>query len=312
MVNKLSISEAAKCLYEVFKDEGVDLDFFKHKEKYVETWKNAFLSEDVRFAFLLPSDVNIFKKHKKEICQIFNKNVCGMRRDAFEIISSKKDSNKSEAAISLALLETIFTLRYDSSDALIKDVRDYWVPLADKYGMWKLRYILEDNRFEILDPEGYGLMCSVLKSKTKFYAKLFKDIDVILSHYLNEAGLKNYKILHRQKNVFGLYQKMKIKGKSINHITDLFAFRILVSKKQDCYKVLDVLHNLWPHYETRLKDYVAVSKLNGYRSIHTTLKCLNGENVEFQIRTMKMDHIAKYGHASYLMYKEENRKKVQG
>ena len=96
---------------------------------------------------------------------------------------------------------------------------------------------------------------------------------------------------------------MRRKQKNINHITDFFAFRILVKESEDCYKTLEAVHKLWPYYQDRVKDYIKQPKPNGYQSLHTTLLCLDSNVVEFQIRTHEMDYIAKYGAANHTLYK---------
>lgn len=193
------------------------------------------------------------------------------------------------------------------STALLKAVKEKWVPLADRLGMWKLRYQLEDRWLALTHPKEHELLLTLLSKAEKIHAELFKDIKNILTHRLKAAGLKNFEILSRHKNLFGVYEKMKRKMLNINHITDLFAMRILVNTNAECYQALHVLHGLWRPYRDEIKDYIQHPKPNGYQSLHTILPSLGRQTVEFQIRTREMDHIAKYGKAAHAAYKKKVR-----
>lgn len=198
---------------------------------------------------------------------------------------------------------TKMTKRANPDANFLTQVKKYWIPIASHFGAWNYRYQLEDRLFELTDKKNYMLMSSLVKKKQKIHEKLFKAVVEIVSSQLNKAGVKNFKILFRQKNIFGIYQKMKLKNKNINFMTDWFGIRIVVDTVPQCYKVLDVLHYLWPHYQEHFVDYIKNPKPNGYQSLHTILHCLDGQTVEFQIRTRKMDAVAEYGPAAHGLYK---------
>ncbi len=219
-----------------------------------------------------------------------------------KITDPKHPLNKT-IAVCLEKISKLMETSAPSGD-LLNEVKTYWIPIARHFGIWKTRYQLEDRLFELTDKKNFMLMNSLVKKKGKIHEKLFKTVVEIVSSQLNKGGLSNYEILFRQKNIYGIYRKMKLKNKNINFMTDWFGIRIVVDTIPQCYKVLDVLHYLWPHYREHFVDYIKNPKPNGYQSLHTILHCLDGQTVEFQIRTRKMDAFAEYGPASHGLYKQ--------
>lgn len=187
------------------------------------------------------------------------------------------------------------------------DHLDSWCNVADHFGLWQLRYLLEDTAFRHGDAENYDLLCSLIEKKQAAFRPLVIDITAILHHYCHRDGIDAH-ITTRTKNMYGIFRKMQRKGKNINHINDLFGIRVMTEKPADCYRVLDILHRLWPPFLEEFRDYIRAPKQNGYQSIHTTVACLGGTSVEFQIRTEKMHHIARHGPASHAAYKAMSRK----
>lgn len=192
------------------------------------------------------------------------------------------------------------------NNTLLNQIKTYWIPIANNFGMWKIRYYLEDIVFAHTDYKKYSLIRSLLRAENHSSQKIFNEINNILSYYFKKAKLKKYEIIYRKKNTFGVYEKMHRKNKNINHVTDVLGIRIIVMDKKQCYAVLEILKNLWPLYEERFKDYIENPKQNGYQSLHVELSCIEGQTVEFQIRTKKMDDIAKYGLASHALYKKKS------
>ncbi len=183
--------------------------------------------------------------------------------------------------------------------------------IADNFGFWQLRYELEDALFAATEPQEYALVVSLLEKQSRMHAQLFRDIETILRHAFRAGRLRNVHIEHRKKNVYGIAQKMRLKRENINHITDFFGFRIITNSTEECYRARDVLHRLWHPFPDRLKDYIATPKPNGYRSIHTTVLCLEHTIVEFQIRSREMDHFAKFGPAGHGAYKVKCRSRLR-
>jgi (p)ppGpp synthase/HD superfamily hydrolase len=207
---------------------------------------------------------------------------------------------------SLQKIETLLSeKKYD--EELLKAVQDYWIPIANHFGMWKLRYRIEDELFKKTDPKIYKLIQSLVKKKNRIHKQLFKEITSIIRHTLKKKKLSGFSIVFRQKNLYGVFTKMQRKKQNINQLADFFALRIVVNSINECYQTLDALQALWPAYKERFKDYIEHPKANGYQSIHTTIHCLRGYPAEFQIRTTHMDQIAKNGPAAHGNYKRDLR-----
>lgn len=183
--------------------------------------------------------------------------------------------------------------------------QEYWLEIADHFGFWRLRYRIEDQLFQQKDPKTYQLIQSLIKKKVEIHQDLFNQINDLLKDQLKKSGLKKFKIQFRKKNAYGIYRKMNKKKKNINHLDDLFAFRIIVANEDECYKTLEKLHQIWAPYPHRLKDYIKRPKPNGYQSLHTTLHCLQEYAIEFQIRSETMDKIAKFGPAAHAKYRKK-------
>jgi (p)ppGpp synthase/HD superfamily hydrolase len=217
-------------------------------------------------------------------------------------------SARQRNLVALILLEVLASLPHCAySVKWLKERQHYWSAIGDTYGFWQLRYQLEDALFAVMKPQEYALVVSLLEKQNRMHARLFAGIESILERSLRERGIHHVEIMKRKKNLYGIYQKMQLKGKNINHITDLFGFRIITDSVGDCYRVLSVLHHLWRPFTDRLKDYIASPKPSGYCSIHTTVLCLEQAVVEFQIRTREMDRYAKFGPASHCRYRASRR-----
>jgi len=254
--------------------------------------QRAFLRNDSRvMSRLKESSLPLHKKH------------------ALAKLASVKDPLDAQRDVALLLLiETLYGLqrRTIPLTRITRD-RDAWISIADHFGFWRLRYLLEDKIFETTDPQQYGLVSSLLEKQNCTHMELFENIRSILRVSLKREGVRQATIDCRKKNTYGVYQKIRQHGRSINHIVDVFGFRVITESVNDCYTVLQVLHRLWRPFPGRLKDYIASPKPNGYQSLHTTLHCLDHTVVEFQIRTKAMERIAKFGPAGHAAYKAANR-----
>lgn len=182
-----------------------------------------------------------------------------------------------------------------------------YAPIAGLLGMWRLRWQLEDECFKYIDPENYDKIKKYYEIEQKYKREQY--IEKIKQIVLTEAKKQKIKceIGGRFKHIYSIFKKMQEKGKQFNEIYDVFALRIIVDTVSDCYKMLGIIHSFWRPKKDRFKDYIAVPKPNGYRSLHTTVFDSEGKLTEFQIRTREMNEEALYGIAAHWRYKESDR-----
>ena len=202
-------------------------------------------------------------------------------------------------------LRTLKYLRRDRQIANAKETMELYAPLANRLGIYSLKWELEDLAFKYLYPEDYRELVEKKKKKRderlKFIEKIMDDIRVQLKKQKIDA-----EVTGRAKHLYSIYRKMKRDNKTLDQIYDLFALRILVNSVKDCYAALGVVHEMYSPMPGRFKDYIAVPKPNMYQSIHTTLLGENGTPFEVQIRTWEMHRVAEYGIAAHWAYKEAN------
>lgn len=202
-------------------------------------------------------------------------------------------------------LRTLKYLRRDRQIANAKETMELYAPLANRLGIYSLKWELEDLAFKYLYPEEYRELVAGIDKKReerlKFIEKIMGDIRGSLKKQKIEA-----EVTGRAKHLYSIYRKMKRDNKTLDQIYDLFALRILVNSVKDCYTALGVVHEMYSPMPGRFKDYIAVPKPNMYQSIHTTLLGEKGTPFEVQIRTWEMHRIAEYGIAAHWAYKEAN------
>ncbi|MGO1579786.1 MAG: RelA/SpoT family protein [Peptoniphilaceae bacterium] len=202
-------------------------------------------------------------------------------------------------------LHNMRTLEY-MTDAKKKEkaleTLEIYAPIADRLGMSKIKWELEDLSLRYLDPENYYRLVEMVNKRRNERENLINHIILELKENLEKIGIAS-EINGRPKNFYSIYKKMTKKGKAFDEIYDLSAVRILVNDIKDCYGVLGVVHTLWKPIPGRFKDYIAMPKPNNYQSLHTTVIDNNGETFEVQIRTYEMHQTAEYGIAAHWKYK---------
>ncbi len=176
--------------------------------------------------------------------------------------------------------------------------------LADRFGMGKWKSILEDGAFPYAFPDEYEKVKGIIKKKRIADEKYAEKMHHSLQKELVASGLKNAHVDYRVKNLFSLWKKLARKDMDADKVFDILAVRVIVKSVEDCYRALGIIHKHWRPVPGRIKDYIAVPKHNGYRSLHTTIFRGDGGVIEIQIRTEEMHGEAQYGIASHLAYKE--------
>ena len=202
-------------------------------------------------------------------------------------------------------MRTLEFLRPDRQIAISQETMQLYAPLANRLGLYSMKWELEDLGFQYLYPKEFNELVKGIEQKReerlKFIEKIIKDIKVQLKKQHIEA-----EVTGRAKHLYSIYRKMMRDNKTLDQIYDLFALRIIVNSVKDCYASLGVVHEMYSPMPGRFKDYIAVPKANMYQSIHTTLLGEKGTPFEVQIRTWDMHKVAEYGIAAHWAYKEAN------
>ena len=201
-------------------------------------------------------------------------------------------------------MRTLEFLPPEKQRAIARETREIFAPLANRLGIWHLKWELEDLTFKYLEQESYRTIQGlVAERRTDREARIEKVIDIVCNR-LNKLGIHPIEVKGRPKHLYGIYQKMQRQNKEFKQIYDIAALRIIVNTKDECYRALAVVHDAFRPIPGRFKDYIGLPKPNLYQSLHTTVVSLNGRPLEIQIRTLEMHHIAEYGIAAHWKYKE--------
>ncbi|HNU81378.1 MAG TPA: RelA/SpoT family protein [bacterium] len=208
-------------------------------------------------------------------------------------------------------LRTLEGLPEAKQKRIAQETLEIYAPIAGMLGIWRLKWQLEDLCFKYLYPEKFQELEQKYEVEKKAERnQYFQKIKKELLPRLAETNLK-YDLEVRFKHLYSIYQKMQRKDRKFDEIYDVFALRIIVPTIDDCYKVLGIIHTIWRPKPNRFKDYIAVPKPNGYRSLHTTIFGPEGKAVEFQIRTQEMHEESLYGLAAHWYYKAKNQNELQ-
>ena len=207
-------------------------------------------------------------------------------------------------------LHNMRTLKYmkpEKQQEKSKETIEIYAPIAHRIGMAKIKWELEDISFRFLYPKDYYEIKELINSKRKEREEYTANFIEKIQAELEKNHIKG-EVTGRPKHLYSIYRKMNEKEKRFVDLNDLIAIRIIVKKKNECYNVLGIIHDLFIPVFKRFKDYISQPKPNGYQSIHTTVKGPNDQNVEIQIRTQEMHEIAEEGVAAHWKYKEKKSK----
>ena len=200
-------------------------------------------------------------------------------------------------------MRTLKHLPEEKQRRIARETMDIYAPLANRLGIWQIKWELEDLSFRYLDPITYKQVAHSIDERRVDRQKYIDNVIGILETELNKTGVKA-DIKGRAKHIFSIWKKMKRKGLSFHDLYDVRAVRVLVDDIADCYHVLGTVHSLWPHIPKEFDDYIATPKENLYQSIHTAVIGPFGKTLEVQIRTHDMEKHAELGVAAHWKYKE--------
>ncbi|MBI2515052.1 bifunctional (p)ppGpp synthetase/guanosine-3',5'-bis(diphosphate) 3'-pyrophosphohydrolase [Candidatus Wolfebacteria bacterium] len=203
-------------------------------------------------------------------------------------------------------MQTLAALPPPKQKRIALETYEIYAPLAYRLGMQSLAGELEELAFPFLYPEDYDWLIQNVKEKYEEREKYLREkVLPVIEKTLADNKIKVLEIDFRAKRYASLYKKLQRYDMNLDQIYDLVAMRIIVPTVEDCYAALGVIHQLWPPLPGRIKDYIALPKPNGYKSLHTTVFCVDNHPTEFQIRTQKMHEQAENGIAAHWLYEEE-------
>lgn len=203
-------------------------------------------------------------------------------------------------------MRTLDALPEEKQKRIARETMDIFAPLANRLGIWQLKWELEDLAFRYLEPSAYRQISEHLAERLSDREQYIARFVGTLSEALKQANIEA-DISGRPKHIYGIWRKMSRKGRDFERIYDVRAVRVLVPTVRDCYAALGVVHSAWQHIPGEFDDYIATPKENNYRSIHTAVIGPEGKTVEVQIRTQDMHQQSELGVAAHWRYKEDKK-----
>ncbi|KZZ58371.1 (p)ppGpp synthetase, partial [Oleiphilus sp. HI0125] len=237
-----------------------------------------------------------FKSKAEAQANNFQKMTLAMAKDIRVILVKLADR--------LHNMRTLGPLHHEKRRRIATETLDIYAPIANRLGINSIRTELEDLGFQALYPMRSKYIRKAVKKLRGSHNEIIEDIQGKIESQLKTRHLTG-EVIGREKHLFSIYKKMKYKHRSFHEIMDVYAFRIIAESEDDCYRILGALHALYKPLPFRFKDYIAVPKVNGYQSLHTTLFGMH-VNIEVQIRTQEMEDLANYGIAAHWQYKDDS------
>ncbi len=206
-------------------------------------------------------------------------------------------------------LHNMRTLQYHpkqaSRERIARETLDIYAPLARRIGVDRICSELEDLSFQHLNPSAYVGINTRLDEWRQSQGEAISEVSTALRDLFDDHGVK-VRIYGREKRPFAIWRKLQRQGISFDDVADLYAFRILTERVEDCYRVLGILHQAYRAVPARFRDFISVPKPNGYQSLHTTIRTPDNRRVEIQIRTERMEDVAQRGVAAHWAYKDQS------
>jgi GTP pyrophosphokinase len=201
-------------------------------------------------------------------------------------------------------LRTLGALREDQRTRIAKETLELFAPLANRLGIWQMKWELEDLGFRHLYPEKYKEIAKLIDEQRPHRENYIDRVIRELQRKLKAEGIANAEISGRPKHIYSIWKKMERKGSSFDQVYDVRAVRVIVDSVAQCYSVLGIVHSLWRPIKSEFDDYIASPKDNFYQSLHTAVIADEGKTLEIQIRTREMHNHAELGIAAHWRYKE--------
>ena len=235
-----------------------------------------------------------FKSREEAQAESFRKMLLAMVRDLRVILVKLADRTHN--------MRTIDAMPPHRRRAIARETLDIYAPIAERLGLYSLKLELEELGFQALYPQRYRVLERTLRKAGGNQKEFLKKIARQLSTALEKRGIRA-RVEMREKHIYSIYKKMLRKRASLAEIVDVYGLRIVVDEFDTCYRALGVVHSVFKPMPGRFKDYIAIPRVNGYQSLHTTLFGPNAVPLEVQIRTEDMDRVAESGIAAHWKYK---------
>jgi RelA/SpoT family (p)ppGpp synthetase len=301
--------------------------YITHPLAVAETLANLHLDWQTIAAALLHDVLEDTEVTKAEIESQFGAEVAGLvdgvsKLDQLSFTSRAEAQAESFRKMMLAMVEDIRVILVKLADRLhnmqtlealppekrhriARETLEIYAPIANRLGINSIKTELEETGFRHAYPYRYKVLDKAVRKAEGNQRQFVRRIAERLEKALKEAGIEG-KVQGRKKHLYSIYRKMIRKKRSLAEIADVFGFRIVVDKVDDCYRALGIVHQLYKPMPGKFKDYIAIPRVNGYQSLHTVLLGPTGLPIEVQIRTEEMDRVAEKGIAAHWQYKESD------
>ncbi|HNP62381.1 MAG TPA: bifunctional (p)ppGpp synthetase/guanosine-3',5'-bis(diphosphate) 3'-pyrophosphohydrolase [Woeseiaceae bacterium] len=239
-----------------------------------------------------------FRSHAEAQAESFRKMMLAMIEDIRVILVKLADR--------LHNMQTLDAMPAAKRKRIARETLDIYAPIANRLGINRMKVQLEDLSFKHLHPFRYRVLEAALKKSQGNHKQIVKKISEEFVEAMAEEGI-SAEVFGRQKHLYSIYKKMSGKRRQLSDIVDVYGFRIVATDVNTCYQILGIVHGLYKPMPGRFKDYIAIPRINGYQSLHTTLFGPKGLPLEVQIRTREMDRLAESGVASHWIYKADEK-----
>ncbi len=236
----------------------------------------------------------IFHSRAEAQAENFQKMAMAMAKDIRVIMVKLADR--------LHNMRTIGVMSSEQRKRIARETLDFYAPIANRLGIHSMKVEFEELGFHALYPLRADRIGAAVRAARGNRKELMEELRKSIETAFAQEGIR-VEVNGREKHLYSIYLKMKTQHKSFSEIMDVFGFRIVVDQPDDCYRALGIVHNLYKPVAGRFKDYIAIPKVNGYQSLHTTLFGMHGVPIEVQIRTQQMDAVADNGIAGHWLYK---------
>ena len=238
-----------------------------------------------------------FNTREENQAESFRKMLLAMARDVRVILIKLADRSHN--------MRTLSDVPRDKWARVASETLEIYAPIAHRLGLNQTYRELQELSFRHLRPWRFAILSKAVSKARSRRRDLIQKVQRELEGSFATSGMK-VRIAGREKSLYSIYRKMDEKHLSFAQVTDIYGFRVIVPGVTDCYTALGILHQLYKPVPGKFKDHIAIAKLNGYQSLHTTLVGPSGVNVEFQMRTQAMHVVAESGVAAHWLYKANN------